>query len=307
MDAHLRSLLRDIEPTPTQKRGAQRSHRHLRELLDSGHMERRLAGSYLSGSYSRGTAIYPLDDVDIIFVIDPTHWQTGLLGQLVRPSPAKVLESFARALRLRYPETAVHTQRRSVRLALAHLDIDCVPAIEEKPGSEFILVPDRVDGGWVRSSPSRHKAVAIEVNERNKRLLKPLVKLLKCWNASLPETARVRSFLVETIAVTLFRRESIESLSDGLLKFFDFLADHAGQAKAHSWKRSYGVSLNWWNSNVPDVAGTGTNVAAGLDGERRRKFLERAVTSRNDLLMAREARTQAVALRHVDAALRIGA
>lgn len=307
MEAYLRSLLRGIEPTPTQKRGAQRSHRHLRGLLDSGHMERRLTGSYLSGSYSRGTAIYPLDDVDIIFVIDPTHWQTGLLGQLVRPAPAKVLESFARALRLRYPETAVHTQRRSVRLALAHLDIDCVPAIEEEPGSEFILVPDRVDGGWVRSSPSRHKAVAAEVNGRNKRLLKPLVKLLKHWNASLPEKARVRSFLIETIAVTLFRSEGIDCLTDGLLKFFDFLASHVDQAKAHSWKSSHGVSLNWWETKVPDVAGTGTDVAAGLDGERRKSFLVQAVAARDSLLMAREARTPTAAQHHIESAMRIRA
>ena len=304
MDTYLRSVLRMIEPTPTQARGAQRSHRHLRELLDSGQMASRITGSYLSGSYSRDTAIYPLDDVDIIFTIDPTSWQTGLLGRLVRPSPDKVLESFARALRLRYPQTSVHTQRRSVRLALAHVDIDCVPAIEESPESAFIVVPDRKDGTWIRSSPTRHKLISAKVNAVNNGHLKPLVKLVKHWNASLPQTARVRSFLIETLAITLFSRQRMESLTDGLLQFFDFLAAQAGQARVSDWKDSYGVSLNAWATEVPDIAGTGTNVAAGMSAERRTRFLQRAVMARERTLKAVHANTSTAAQRHLAAALK---
>lgn len=270
-------------------------------------MASRLTGSYLSGSYSRDTAIYPLDDVDIIFTIDPAPWQTGLLGKLMRPSPDKVLESFARALRLRYPQTSVHTQRRSVRLALSHVDIDCVPAIEEGPGSQFIFVPDRKDDAWIRSSPERHKLVSAEVNAANTGLLKPLIKLLKHWNACLPETARVRSFLIETLAITLFSHRRVETLTDGLLLFFDFLSSRAGQARVAEWRNGFGVSLNSWATEVPDIAGTGTNVAAGMSAERRTRFLQNAVVARERMLKAVHASSAAAAQRHLAAALKYGA
>jgi len=305
MEAYLRAVLRTIAPTPTQTRGAQRSHLHLRELLDSGQMASRLTGSYLSGSYSRDTAIYPLDDVDIIFTIDPAPWQIGLFGKLMRPSPEKVLQSFARALRLRYPQTSVDTQRRSVRLALAHVDIDCVPAIEEGPASPFIFVPDRKDGTWIRSSPVRHKLVSTEVNAANNGLLKPLIKLLKHWNAFLPETARVRSFLIETLTTTLFSHQHIETLTTGLVLFFDFLAHWTGQARVADWKNSFGISLSAWATEVPDIAGTGANVAAGMSAERRMKFLQRAVVAREHMLKAVNASTSAAAQRHLAAALKI--
>ena len=307
MEAYLRAVLRTIAPTPTQTSGAQRSHRHLRELLDSGQMASRLTGSYLSGSYSRDTAIYPLDDVDIVFTIDPAPWQDGLFGKLIRPSPEKVLESFARALRLRYPQTSVHTQRRSVRLALRHVDIDCVPAIEEGPASPFIFVPDRKDSTWIRSSPIRHKLVSTEVNVANNGLLKPLIKLLKHWNACLPQTARVRSFLIETLATTLFSHQHIETLTEGLLLFFDFLARWTGQARVAEWKNSFGISLSAWATEVPDIAGTGTNVAAGMSAERRTKFLQRAVVARERMLKAVNASTSAAAQRHLAAALKLDA
>lgn len=122
VDAHLRGLLSAIEPTRAQKDGARRSHNHLRDLLDTGQMATRIIGSYLSGSYARDTAIRPLDDVDIIFEIDPSGWHTGFFSSV--PPPERVLESFATAIRRRYPLSSVYGQRRSVRLQLNHLDVD---------------------------------------------------------------------------------------------------------------------------------------------------------------------------------------
>ena len=117
IDAVLRDMLGAIEPTAKQKSGACRSHNYLRELLDTGQMAARITNSYLSGSYARDTAIRPLDDVDVIFEIDPSYWSTGFLSSY--PPPGKVLESFAAAIRRRYPISSVHGQRRSDWLVLA--------------------------------------------------------------------------------------------------------------------------------------------------------------------------------------------
>ena len=161
-EKQLWELVRTIEPTRTQKFGVARSHKYLRDILCTGQTAARISKSYLSGSYKRGTAIYPLDDVHIIFVIDPSQWHgsfglslTLLFGSSTYPSPASVLESFANAIRYRYPDNSVHRQRRFVCLRLHRLGIDVVPAIQDRKDSKLIRIPDRGATEWVVSSPLR--------------------------------------------------------------------------------------------------------------------------------------------------------
>jgi hypothetical protein len=308
VEQQLWSLVSEIEPTPTQKAGAVRSQNHLRDVLNTGQMANRIKASYLSGSYARDTAIYPLDDVDIIFVIDPNYWVSGLALLFEKPRPEAVLQTFASAIRYRYPVSSTYGQRRSVRLELYHLDIDCVPAIEESAGSDFVWIPDRSADDWIKSSPKRHSAQATAVNQLNGGKLKPLVKLLKYWNGNLPSTANVRSFMIETMALTLFKSRPCASLEQGLLMFFDFVASFAGQASAFTWSSHYGMSAGILGGMlVPDLAGTGTNVAAKLESTRRDKLLEHAVRSRDRMLEAQRALSQETAVNRVARALRSNA
>ncbi|CAM4131000.1 SMODS domain-containing nucleotidyltransferase [Roseateles saccharophilus] len=304
VEQQLWSLVSEIEPTPTQKAGAARSQNHLRDLLSTGQIGARIRQSYLSGSYSRDTAIRPLDDVDVIFVIDPNGWSQGLAG-LFRPAPEVVLNTFANAIRYRYPVSSTFGQRRSVRLELYHLDIDCVPAIEEAPGSDFVLIPDRDSGEWIRSSPRRHAAQATAVNQQNGGRAKPLVKLLKYWNGNLPSTARVRSFLIETLALTLLRQEPAGSLEGGLLSFFSFLSGFGGQSLLLSWTTRHGVTVTGYGGmTAPDLAGTGTNVAGRIDTATITKLVQHAARSRDRMLEAQRARSVDTAVDRVARALR---
>ncbi len=295
--------LKDIEPTAKQKDGAVRSHNYLRDILCTGQFSDRIKTSYLSGSYARNTAIAPLDDVDIIFVINPKAWRLGLLSSA--PSPKIVLRSFADAVRYRYPNSSIRTQRRSICLQLYHLDIDVVPAIEVDSGGKMILVPDSNTGNWIKSSPKLHSEVTARVNQSRNGNLKPLVKLLKNWNSNLPSTANFKSFIVETMAARLFEKVGIPSLEEGLLLFFDFVAYLDGKAQAYNWTERYGMSLSRWADEVYDLAGTGGNLVANLDGDRRRKFLDHAIRSRNKMLEARQAVRVETAFNRVTEALRI--
>lgn len=75
-----------VEPTATQKKAASASHKYLRDLMDTGGIGNRILRSFLSGSYVRGTAVNPLGDVDIIFLIDESKWATGFFS--TRPEPS---------------------------------------------------------------------------------------------------------------------------------------------------------------------------------------------------------------------------
>lgn len=220
------------------------------------------------------------------------------------PPPEKVLNSFANAIRYRYPVSSVHGQRRSVGLKLSHLDIDVVPAINADKTGEFIFIPDRNANEWIKSSPRRHSANATAVNKTNNGKFKPLVKLLKFWNGNLPSTANFKSFAIETLATRIFTNVTFNSLEEGLLLFFDFVSKFSDTPTAYKWQYNYDISLNWFSTSIPDAAGTGSNLAAGVDSNRRDKFIQHATRSRDRMLLGRNALSVDVACKRVWEALK---
>ena len=302
INAYLREIVADIEPTPAQVEAASASHARLRELLDGGNIGNRIIRSFLSGSYARKTAIRPIDDVDIVFVVDPSAWRSSWSSL---PSPEAVLTTFSNAIRYRYPVSTVVGQRRSVRLQLSHLDIDVVPAILASSQDPKVLrIPDTDANEWILSAPERHGDQATAVNQLRGGLFKPLVKLLKFWNSNLPEPARFKSFTVETMATRIFKEVSIADLNDGLIKFLDFCASTAGSARCYTWQWQFGMSFSFFGTSIPDAAGTASNTAGYIDSERREKFVKRAIVSLDRMLAAGRARLTEAARAYVDEALR---
>ena len=299
----LREMVQDIEPSPSYKSAASRSHNYLREVLDTGQFSSRIVDSYLSGSYARDTALHPIDDVDIVVVVDPAGWPSGFFGGY--PPPDKILQSFATAIRYRYNQSSVYVQRRSVRLSLYHLDIDVVPAIQITGGRHRVEIPDGDSGEWIVSAPKAHTEIATEINQAQGKRFKPLVKLLKYWNSQLPDSARLKSFAIETLAATLFRHVNCRSLQEGLRCFFDFVASRRDQEILYSWPQGYGIQMNWWAQELHDIAGTGSNLLARFDGDHCKRFIQHAVRSRDALVLAENARTQESAARHIAKALKL--
>lgn len=243
----LRDLASKVAPTPARADRAKGSHHHLRKLLWEGQFKNRLKTAYLTGSYSRDTAIDPLDDVDMVVVIDPEKWPNrGLIRTIFggRPDADTVLQSFATAVRLRYDSSSVRVQRRSIRLKLSHINLDIVPAIEDV-SPNLIWIPDRETEEWIKSGPVLHRLDGEEVNHRNDGRFKPLVKLLKFWNSRLPKAARLKSFTIETIAARIFRRYRFSSLEDGFFKFLDFIMALDGRNANGAWPDKCGIAFTW--------------------------------------------------------------
>jgi len=279
-------LLSDIEPTRAQKDQAGRSHRYLREALKSGQFEHRILDDYLIGSYARHTALKPQDDVDIIFVIDPTSWEIPLFRTW--PDPAAVLASFARAVRYRYSESTVAVQRRSVRLDVSHVSIDFVPAIQDEEDPERIHVADVreflgfADNRWIPSLPRRHARAIVELNGLHDGQFIPLVKLLKYWNSQLPEASRLRSFAIETLAATVFRHQDIEDFESALVTFFDYVAYVARYRTRARWSDKLGVCLDTLSDlEIPDLGGSGSNLAERLDDEHCNRWVKECIRARD--------------------------
>jgi len=288
LDLQIGAIAQNLEPSETKKEAARRSQRAIREALDTGNMSARIIGDYLSGSYARHTAITPLDDVDIIFIIDPSEWKRPFFSD--KPDPVRVLETFARAIRLRYAQSRVETQRRSVGLKMHHLDIDVVPAITTNR-EDYVLIPDREKDEWILTAPIVHGALAAAVNGQRHGLFKPLVKVLKGWNSQLRESARLKSFTIETMALRVFRDTPFNSLFEGCLLFFDFLCGRFNEDTLFPWDSNFGVGLAWlsFSYELLDSAGTGSNLLANLSEERRAAFLAEVLRTRDLLVKAHKA------------------
>lgn len=299
LDAILRDLVSEVEPTATQKNAAAASQRHLRRELEGDGFGDRIVDSFLSGSYARDTAVYPLDDVDVILEIDPKMWKTPWLRFESGPPPAAVLDSFEGALRRRYPENSIRKQRRSIRLELAHVHLDVVPAIGGHKDPEKIFIPDRTKDTWIETGPKKHSRIASELNQATDGRFKPIVKLAKWWNGNLADETRLKSFAIETAAARIFLGSACPSISDGLLRFFDFLSGFAGVFGKNriTWNTSFGTDLGWfsWGPSIPDLAGTGSNLVAAIGEEHRLRFLEEILVTRDRLLGAASAKNSGTA------------
>ena len=96
-------------------------------------------------------------------------------------------------------------------------------------------------------------------------------------------------------------------LFDGLLLFFDFVDHFSKSGKSEfEWPTGFGISMSWWdNMVVPDTAGTGGNVAAGVAHGHMRAFQRYAASSRDHLLKSGSARVEANASEHLLRAINV--
>lgn len=86
--------------------------------------------------------------------------------------------------------------------------------------------------------------------------------------------------------------------------FFDFVSKFSDTPTAYNWQYNYDVSLNWFSTSIPDAAGTGSNLAAGVDSNRRDKFIQHATRSGDRMLLGRNAVSVDAACKRVWEALK---
>lgn len=93
-------------------------------------------------------------------------------------------------------------------------------------------------------------------------------------------------------------------LQDGLNFFFDFIVGASGNRTEFKRASYYNISLGIYRSVVMDAAGTGSNVAVGVDEENRKRFVEHAIRSRNKMIEADKALSTDTAIRRGSEALK---
>lgn len=132
------------------------------------------------GSYTRDT-ILPRSydehsDIDIMI-----EFNTDDYDKLKPESYRTKLKKFAD---LRYPKALSTKDHPSVVIELNHIKFDLVPSIfDEGWFYDSIEIPDK-DGGWLETEPEKFNNRLTEANKKYNSIVKPIVRLLKYWNAS---------------------------------------------------------------------------------------------------------------------------
>jgi predicted nucleotidyltransferase len=132
------------------------------------------------GSYSRDTILPrkydPNSDIDLLI-----HFNTDKFEKLQPDSYRNSLRRFASR---HYERSVITKDHPSVVLELNHIKFDLVPAVLNRSfwwGNNY-RIPKR-NGGWQDTDPTEFNEKLTRVNKRNKSIVKPVIRLIKYWNA----------------------------------------------------------------------------------------------------------------------------
>jgi len=232
-----------LETTDAEDKSASARQQRIRQHLDAA---LDIKEDFLTGAYRRHTKTKPLRDVDIMIVLRNRDY--------LKRHPHDVLEVVRGVLAPHYGDKRVCCDRRAVRVDFGVdvvddvsdevVSFDVVPAFTD---GDHYLIPDDVQGEWVRTNPKVHAEKATTANQNFAEQWKPLVKMIKKWNEGNGHPIEP-SFLIEVMALKLITGPWSGNHPRELRQFF---ASAAGR-----------IDEGW-----PDPADVGPDISDVLDDD----------------------------------------
>jgi Second Messenger Oligonucleotide or Dinucleotide Synthetase domain len=207
------ALLRsNLEITGLQEETVSTRQKNVRAAVEQG-LE--VLDSFLTGSYRRSTMIAPLKeaDVDVFVVVNAKYYSESGQRWLLEQTKAAVKKTYSRT-----PDISPNGQAVTIRFD--DFKVDVVPGFYRTGGG--YLIPDASRGRWISTDPKRHVEIWTAANKKHKGNLVPLLKILKSWNKSRDV---LRSFHLETMALSVFDGVTISDFPSGARFFFDKARD----------------------------------------------------------------------------------
>lgn len=110
---------------------------------------------------------------------------------------------------------------QAVTITFTDFKIDVVPGFNRQGGG--YLIPNSKTGSWISTDPKVHISKFSQANKNNKSRLKPLIKMLKCWNRNI--SFGFNNFHIEAMAYGIFDNTIISDYPSGVRYFFDKAKD----------------------------------------------------------------------------------
>lgn len=165
------AIIRDVEKTRIQ---ASINTLHSRLISYFGS---EIDRSLIFGSYSRNT-ILPRhmdirSDIDYMVVFADDQYQ-----------PQTYLNQLRRFVQSNYPRSSIAQSNPTIILSLNHINFELVPAIETWFSGLRIPAKAADYANWIETDPSGFNQELTNKNTAENSLIKPLVRVMKYWNAS---------------------------------------------------------------------------------------------------------------------------
>jgi hypothetical protein len=92
-----------------------------------------------------------------------------------------LLDYVKRVLRKTYTKTPdISRNGQAVTICFNDFVVDVIPGFERLGGG--YLIPNAIKYNWISTDPKQHIKIMSDRNEYHHRKLKPLIKMIKCWN-----------------------------------------------------------------------------------------------------------------------------
>lgn len=128
------------------------------------------------GSYTRGTilprSMDPHSDVDYMVVFKDSDSQ-----------PQTYLDRLRRFVEKFYRRSEIAQSNPTIVLSLNHIKFELVPAIDTFFDGIQIPATNALLSNWMSTSPNNFNSELTEQNKSNQNLIKPLIRVVKYWNA----------------------------------------------------------------------------------------------------------------------------
>ncbi len=216
VNGYLARISRSAIVRDSEKESIQRSFNRLRLLLRR-HFKRSIIKQITFGSYSRRT-ILPRrmdekSDVDVLIVFQDDGSQ-----------PQTYLDRLRRFVVANYAQSEIQQSHPTIQLSLNHITFDLVPALESFWGEYKIPIRESDYTDWTGTSPTSFNDNLTEVNKDHRNMVKPLVRIMKYWNASAGypfESYALEQRIVEYLNDNMFLFGSPKDLKGYTFNFID--------------------------------------------------------------------------------------
>ena len=196
--------------------------------------ESETAYSLQVGSYGRYTGIKGISDLDMLYIMPKTEWDTYKDGK-----QSQLLTDVKNAIKARYPKTDVRVDRLVVTVTYTNFHIEVQPVFEKADdnGNSYFHFPDTYNGGsWKKTKPRQEMEAIRDLNAQKNKNLRLLCKMARAWRNK--QGVSMGGLLIDTLAYNFMK--STNYYDDKSYPYFDYLSrDFFGYLAAEPDKDHY--------------------------------------------------------------------
>lgn len=185
--------------------------------------ESKTANTLQVGSFGRKTDINGISDLDMIYILPKSRWDTYQDGKQL-----KLLQDVKASILNRYPKTNVRVDRLVVTVTYVNFHVEVQPVFEQDDGT--FKYPDTKNGGsWKITKPREEMTAVAELDVEKNANLRRLCKMARSWRNK--HGVVMGGLLVDTLAynflqaTTDYDTKSFSQYDKLSRDFFNYLAE----------------------------------------------------------------------------------